>query len=658
MEADIVIWSAELYHIFGLDPSRLPPTFAEHEQLYLPESWTRLQAAVQQLLQTGRPYRLDLEYRRADGSTGWLEARGAGERGEGGDITRLFGTARDITTERLTNLSVKRGRKLVVLQRTLRDERARAQKVEQALVQAKKLEVLGLLAGGIAHDFNNVLAAVSGSLHLLKRRSPDPEAAVLVRRGLGAVDRATRLVRQLMGFSRTQTIDAQVIDIGARLSDVRELLQLTVGPKIRVDIDVKESAYVLMDPYQLEVALLNLAINARDAMAAAGTLRVTTRREAAPGDAPAAAASWLALAVADTGAGMDAQTLARAREPFFTTKAEGQGTGLGLAMISAFAERSGGRFLLDSTLGAGTKATLLFPVVAGVDGTGDQTAEDEVDRSLHGNARVLVVEDDPLVRPTVVQYLRDLGYEVHAVDDAAKAIRLARVARPLDLVVTDVAMPSLDGPTLARAIRQSHPEAQVLLMTGHSAAAQVAGEAVLQKPFTQAQLAKAVLTALGRASQQRPSFAHRIHHPALVALYHAWTGARTSTSLTALASLELDTRPDIDSTFVVEIVSKAPFALKRLHVGSQLELQAAQQLDFGFAVADGDRLFAGLEAAYRRCARRQEPVYEYMRFQGEQGGPFQFERLLLPCADDSGRPRYLVGMVKIANLPEASSKEE
>lgn len=664
IDADIVTWSEQLYGLFGLDPRRLPPSYAEHASLYTAESWARLDQAVRALLAGGAAFRLDLQFRRADGTTGWLEGRGAAEIDGAGRVVRLHGTARDISQERMASLSVKRGKKLVALQRLLQQERTHAKKIDQALAQAKKLEVLGLLAGGIAHDFNNVLAAVSGSLHLLKRKIDDPGALELVARGLGAVERATRLVRQLMGFARTQTIDAQLTDMATLLNGCKQLLQLTVGPTIRVLLDTSQTGRVLVDPYQLEVALLNLAINARDAMPGGGTLRLGVHREDAAVAALPTHAGWLTLELSDTGAGMDAQTLARAREPFFTTKAAGQGTGLGLAMVSAFAERSGGHLSLDSTLGIGTTVRLKLPLAA-ADAQFSPAHEQEVlDRALHGNAQILVVEDDDLVRPTVVQYLSDLGYEVVAVDDAAQALALARTDRAIDLVITDVAMPTVNGVQLAQAVRLLRPQVEVLLMTGHADPGQLAGEAVLQKPFSQATLAQSVLTVLGRRLSRAPSLAHRIRHPSLVAFYDTWSSRRAPRSLATLAAMEIEKQQDMPSIFVVEVIGLVPFELRRLHVGAELDHQANRALDFGFAVAEGDLLFGGLEAAYRRCARRKEPVYEYMRFQTEAGVAVVFERLLLPCCDDTGKPSYMVGMVKMANAgglprqPGATVKSE
>ena len=647
IDADIVIWSDQLYTMFGLDRSRLPPNFAGQEALHTAESWRRLQSAIARLMNTGIGYTLELEYVRADGSTGWMEARGAAERGPDGRIIGLNGTVLEITGRRLSRLALRRGRKLGEVQRLLRQERLKISHLEKSLTQAQKLEVLGTLAGGIAHDFNNVLAVVSGALYLLQRKLSESSSLELVTRGLRAVDRATRLIRQLMGFARTQAIDVQVTDVAELIRSSQELIKLSVGPRFRVNVDAPSPCLALVDPNQLEVAVLNLAINSRDAMSEGGTLLVSVCAE--PVDGPAK--GRVLICVQDDGAGMSAETLVRAREPFFTTKPVGVGTGLGLAMVHAFAQRMSGSFDLQSSPGAGTRATLVLP--AAPQGIAPLAAEPDspIERSRHGNARILIVDDDPLLRPVLVQYLVDLGYEVHAVEDGRQALGMVEHSPPFDLVLTDVAMHGIDGLKLAKLLRARQPTLPILLITGSGGRTRLVGEEVLAKPFSQSLLARHVLGLLGRATPMAARISGRIKDAEMRALYETWTRLRAGQTLPTETALAWSTSAGADHVFLVEAVG--PQDLRRTYIGAALRALAGQALEVGVAMDGSDAALGGLEAAYHRCVMRREPVYEYMRFRLEDGQPVTFERLLLPCSKVEGTGQQLVGMAKFVNLPIA-----
>lgn len=656
IEPDIVWWSEQLYAIFGRDPRLLPPSYAEHGELYAPDSWACLQRVVTRLLEAGEPFKVDLEYRRPDGTRGWIEGRGAAERDGTGRITRLHGTTREVSAERRSSLRAKRRKHIVALHRELKLQQDSHRRLEQALANARKLETLGLLSGGIAHDFNNVLAAVLASLQLLKRRRLDPPAMDLVARGLSAVDRATRLVRQLMAFARTQQDAAQVTNLGDLLLASRDLLQLTTGTRITVSIDVAQSGFVLIDRSQLEVALLNLAVNARDAMPHGGTLRLSVTRCGQVASRQADAVSWLQLTVADTGTGMAPQTLARACEPFFTTKLSDAGTGLGLPMVAAFAERSGGSFALDSALGNGTTATLCFPEVPRGNSSPPPAPKDEViDRSAHGGATILVVDDDDLVRSSVEQYLADLGYRVLTASNGVQALFLVRNDRQIDLVVADMAMPVMDGAQLVHKLGRLRPGLPSLLMSGRSEDVSDGGS-FLAKPFSQAQLATRVSEVLLARRVSRPRAELGIEHPHLRDLYERWQVTKNALfSLEGLAAMESEGRTDLSRSFVSEVVSSTPVQLNRVYCGSAVDDQLNQVFDFGFAVGQDGRLVAGKRAGYRRCVVFREPVYERMMLQSEDEVPILCERLLLPCVSQglqtmhvlvtitsSARPRQLL----------------
>lgn len=650
IEPDVVRWSEQLYTIFGRDPRLLPPSYAEHGDLYTPESWMRLQRAVTGLLKTGQAFKLHLEYWRPDGSTGWIEGRGAAQTDGTGRITRLYGTTREISAERLSSLLAKRRKRIVALQRKPVHQSRVQDRLEAALAQAKKLEVLGLLAGGIAHDFNNVLTAVLASFQLIKRRTADQASLDLASRGIGAVDRAARLVQQLMGFARSRETKVQTVDVGALLQSYKSLLELTTGPTIPVYIEVGEPVHAMLDASQLEVALLNLAINARDAMPTGGTLRITLSRTAAEKRGDDVTPRWLKIAVADTGCGMDESTLARAREPFYTTKGEGEGTGLGLAMVSAFVERNGGTLLLDSAVGVGTTATILLPSCDLAGGSAYHSdPEEAVDRTIHGDAHILVVDDDDLVRPGIAHFLSDLGYQVQAVDSARKALAVARSDCRLDLVLTDLAMADMNGEQLVQQLRSIRPGIKTLLMSGRPAACSDAS--VLLKPFKQAELAFRILQALRTPAVRYAEVRQRIQHPEMLALYDDWAHDRGDPyTLEHFAALEASGTTELSSLFVLEVKGTSPLQLRRLHCGGRVDDHINRLFDFGFAVDEGDRLFAGQQAGYRRCVMLRVPVHEQLTVQRNAQAPALYERLLLPCAAPNGRPMYLIGMTATQNL--------
>ena len=537
-------------------------------------------------------------------------------------------------------------------QRELLVQLRKNSELERALAQAKKLEVLGLLAGGVAHDFNNVLAAVSGAFHMLKRSAQDERSQGFVERGQRGVERATRLVRQLMGFARTQALDAEELDLGEALNACRELLQITAGPRIKLTLEAERGHFVHVDPNQLEVALLNLVINSRDAMPTGGELTVSLAVLPATGEARVALvnAGAVSVVVRDTGPGMTPEVLARAREPFFTTKGAGEGTGLGLAMVSAFALRSGGRFNLDSAPGVGTTATISLPLLASDTPRTAAAAAEPIDYSLHGSATVLVVDDDEMVRPVVVGYLEELGYTVLQASNAAEALEIVNSTRPISVVLSDVAMPELDGVDLSEQISNSRGGLPVLLMTGHSDRRRLVGEEVLDKPFTLATLASRVLRLLGRSAAPPSRLEARIKHPALRSLYATWARLHTAAALPTVAALQLEECGAPENVFVAEVIGLAPFSVRRIHVGAALQHHTEQRLLDEEVSADDDGAFGGLEAAYRRCMRQREPSYEYIRFRRDGGESVVFERLLLPCEDVMTASHQLVGMVIFENL--------
>ena len=375
-------------------------------------------------------------------------------------------------------------------------ETAGREAAEHRVRQAQRLEALGQLAGGIAHDVNNVLQAAASGARLIQRRADDP---VLVRRlaamVLEASERGAAVARRLLAFARQGELRAVAVQAAGMLEDLREVLTHTLGAGIEVRTTLPSSlAPLRADKGQLETVLLNLATNARDAMAATGggVLTLAAAEELVPPGAAHPAGlgpgAYLRLSVADTGSGMDAATLARAADPFFTTKEPGQGTGLGLSMARGFAEQSGGGMTIESALGRGTTVTLWLPrsdAVPAPEPAPAVPAEAEAEGAWR--PRVLLVDDEALVRETLAAELSERGWQVEQAREGAEALQLLHGAPLPDLLITDLAMPGMNGLAVIRAVRRRRPGLPAVLLTGlvgDGAAAEAAlAEAVRDGPF-------------------------------------------------------------------------------------------------------------------------------------------------------------------------------
>jgi signal transduction histidine kinase/ActR/RegA family two-component response regulator len=375
------------------------------------------------------------------------------------------------------------------------DERTREHELAMAqLHEAQKLETLGQLTGGVAHDFNNLLTPVIGNLDLLRRRFPDdPRAQRLIDGGLQAASRAATLVQRLLAFARRQDLQPRPVAIPALLEGMSDMLARSLGPTIDVHFAFPpDLPAARVDPNQLELALLNLAINARDAMPDGGPLRIEASEVDRPGVGALTAGHYIRIAVIDGGLGMDRDTLARAVEPFFSTKGQGKGTGLGLSMVHGLAAQLGGMLSLTSAPGQGTTAEILLPT------TTEQPGETEHDRVVLQEAvvraTVLLVDDEELVRNGTADMLRDIGYEVLTAASGAEALLLLRSGAEINLLVTDYLMPGMNGVDLVQAAGSVVPGLPALLITGYSNIASGPGAALprLAKPFRQVDLAARV----------------------------------------------------------------------------------------------------------------------------------------------------------------------
>jgi len=431
----------------------------------------------------GEVFRMLARHPGADGRSYEVEFSLKPVRGEGGRVSAILAEGRDLSEMR-------------------QGERER-RSLQERLQHAQKLESLGRLAGGVAHDFNNLLTAIAGNAALAREECrPGSAASAALEELLHATQTATSLTRQLLAFGRKQSAGLKRVEVAAALEQIRSLLARLLGEDVRLEVTCDDgTGHVLMDPGQLEQVLVNLAVNARDAMPGGGNLTIAAGcRHYAEAEARArglAAGDWVLLEVSDDGVGMDEEVRSRLFEPFFTTKPEGKGTGLGLATVYGIVRSSGGIVEVESAPGRGSRFTIHLPraeAPAQAEPAGEPAA------LPRGRERVLVAEDRPEVGRVVARVLAGCGYAVTLTRGGAEALERLE-AEPPDLLLTDVRMPDMDGPTLAREARRRRPGLPVLFMSGNADAALAGdgGERVLAKPFTPGSLASAVRETIDRA---------------------------------------------------------------------------------------------------------------------------------------------------------------
>lgn len=372
----------------------------------------------------------------------------------------------------------------------------------EALFQAQKIEAIGQLTGGVAHDFNNLLMAIISGLTLLRKKLPidDPQIARLIDNSMQAADRGAALTQRMLAFARRQELKTERIDVPKLVGELRGLLERTIGPAWTIVIAFQGALpAVAADANQLEMALVNLAVNARDAMPDGGTIRIDgVEREVVGQVGGLSSGHYVRLTVTDTGQGMDAATLARAAEPFFTTKGVGKGTGLGLSMIHGFARQNGGMLELESAPDRGTRAHIWLPVAADGTGTGAAPRAGAVAQATTRSLVVLVVDDDPLVLMNTADLLTDLGHRAIEAESGAAALELLAAREDIALLVTDQAMPGMTGAELIAQARLLRPGLPIILATGYGEVPEDTAAQLLRlnKPFTQADLHRAVAEAV------------------------------------------------------------------------------------------------------------------------------------------------------------------
>jgi PAS domain S-box-containing protein len=442
-----------------------------------------------------KPFTLEARYLRHDGEWRWLRSVSQPRYGPDGQLSGFIGVATDITAEKEAELSLKRQ----VVERT-----AELGEAQDQLRQAQKMEALGQLTGGIAHDFNNLLTVVVGGLDLIAKEVQDERLLRFATNALSAAERGARLTAQLLAFSRVQRLEVKPTYVSPLIEEMRPLLRNVLGPGIEKKFDLDPHLTpVLADPTQLEVAVLNLAINARDAMPDGGTLAISSRKRRIGNDPELEPGTYIELSIADTGAGMAPDVLARVFEPFFTTKDVGKGTGLGLSMVYGMARQCGGGVKIESEPGRGTIVRLYFRRAdrdAEVPASGGQTGDEM--RRARGAATVLVIDDDADVRHFIAAGLEEYGHEVIEAADGGEGIDKFAANRP-DLVIIDYIMPGLSGAEVADHILATRPDQPILFVSGYNetdAIRRVAPDAnILAKPFRAATLEDAVRAALNRA---------------------------------------------------------------------------------------------------------------------------------------------------------------
>jgi PAS domain S-box-containing protein len=456
------------------------------------ELWQAARAA-------GSPYEAQFRIRSANGLYRWHLARAFPTPGAYGVILRWVGSNTDIEDQKVAAQTLADVN--ASLEKRVSERTGQLMQAEEALRQSQKMEAVGQLTGGIAHDFNNLLQGILGALDIVKRRIAEGRIGDLDRFLNGALDSANRaatLTHRLLAFSRRQPVDPRPLDLNELIGTVEELLRRSLGENIDLRVAAGEDLWLVRcDGNQLENALLNLAINARDAMPSGGALtmdtanRVFDSREARRRDV--SAGEYVCLCVRDTGVGMPPSVKARAFDPFYTTKPIGKGTGLGLSMIYGFVRQSDGSVLIDSEPGKGTSIEICLPRYKG-DAVGEPVQESSGDNRAEANEVVLIVEDEAVVRLLVVETLNDLGYKALETADSAAALRIVQSSQRVDLLVSDIGLPGLNGRQLADAARVTRPSLKVLFVTGYAEDAAGSsflepGMEILAKPFTMEQLA-------------------------------------------------------------------------------------------------------------------------------------------------------------------------
>ncbi|QDG94757.1 response regulator (plasmid) [Rhizobium sp. NIBRBAC000502774] len=515
LQADRFTVDEDFAKAFGLDPAlgRHGIPLAQIVATVHPDDQAGLAAAINEAVQRGGAYAHQYRTLRADGHYYWLEANGRVDHAPDGTPLSFPGVLLDVDARRAVEAERDRVSGMLrslneTLEQRVTERTSELMRAEEALRQSQKMEAVGQLTGGLAHDFNNLLAGISGSLELIETRVKQGrllEVDKYLAAAQGATKRAAALTHRLLAFSRRQTLEPKPTDVPRLMLGMEELIRRTVGPQVTIQTIAQPDVWsTLVDPNQLENALLNLCINARDAMPDGGRIIIeaanrtldaanAVARDLKPGD-------YVSIAVSDNGVGIPADIIERVFEPFFTTKPIGVGTGLGLSMIFGFAKQSGGQVRVHSEVGKGTSVTVMLPrheVAETADE--DATRSSLVEHRAETGETVLVIDDESLVRMLVIDVLEELGYRAIEAGDGPEGMAVLRSDIHIDLMITDVGLPNgMNGRQVADAARQLRPNLKVLFVTGYAENAVLnhghldVGMEVITKPFDLAVMAKRI----------------------------------------------------------------------------------------------------------------------------------------------------------------------
>jgi signal transduction histidine kinase/CheY-like chemotaxis protein len=451
-----------------------------------PDDRARRSEVLQKTIESGRDYVIEYRTIWPDGSLHWVDVRARAVRAPDGSIKSLVGVSSLITARKTVDIERENLLAQLAAERTalaeltatleqrveertadLMKEVAARERAQEQLRQAQKMETIGQLTGGVAHDFNNLLMAVMGNLELLRKRIPgDPRLHRLIEGALQGAARGASLTQRLLAFARQQDLKPEPVDLGALIRGMIDLLERSLGPRVALRLDIPDGLpQAHIDANQLELAILNLAINARDAMQDGGSIDIKIARHRSSGDATLKPGDYLKVSVIDDGAGMNAETLKKAVEPFFSTKPLGKGTGLGLSMVHGLTVQLGGTLELSSVVGKGTTATLVLPVTTKAP---EIASPAQSARSVNRSAVILFVDDDPLIAMSTMEMLEDLGHHVIGANSGRHALDILKSKQPIDLMVTDHVMPGMTGIELAVKSREVRPALPILLATGYA----------------------------------------------------------------------------------------------------------------------------------------------------------------------------------------------
>lgn len=484
LESGHVVWSDELYKMYDLDPSLPPPPFKEHHKLFTPESWTRLSKALDNTINTGTHYELELETVRKDESRGWMWVRGESVKDVSGSIVGLRGVSQDISMRKKAE--------------------AEQEKLKAQLLQAQKMESVGRLAGGVAHDFNNMLTIILGNTEIIMEESQLSDShSDYLKEIYKAAEHSADLTKQLLTFARKQIIDPKVLNLNDVVGEMLKMLRRLIGEDIELNwLPADDLESVRMDPSQVDQILANLCINARDAIKNIGKVTIETDNisideqycigtiDAIPGD-------YVMISVTDNGLGMDNATMLNIFEPFFTTKNVDKGSGLGLATVFGIVKQNKGFIHVYSEPGYGSTFKIYLPQYH----EAELPRQDKVIRadSFYGKETILLVEDEPSILKLTKMMLKRLGYNILSASKPSEAIKIASESSSvIDMLITDVVMPDMNGRDLAKALTRLFPDLKCLFMSGYTANVIAhhgvldSGVQFINKPFSKESLARKV----------------------------------------------------------------------------------------------------------------------------------------------------------------------